>query len=156
MSDVTFRTAETPAPQPTATHADPQPTQQRAKSDNADAPPSLYQELEKKPYAVKYLGIDLYHDDDTFKDVPNQAKALDDYVLKQIKARGLKDDAASYKEVVDAIYKQIGRSANEDPLKSLKRLSIAAGAIARLESAKLPPVLSAKSLSPTEFEEVQP
>ncbi len=133
-----------------------EPSTQSAKSDTSDAPPSLYNELEKKPYAVKHLGLELYNDDDDFKDVSKQAKELDDYVLQQIKAQGLKDSAESYTEVINAIYKQIGKSANEDPTKSVKRLATAASAIARLESAKLPPVLSARSLSPTEFEEIQP
>lgn len=154
---VAFRpaVAEPEVQAPTRDHA-PDPTQQSAKTDTSDAPPSLYQELEKQPFAVKFLGLELYHNDEAFEEVRDHAKQLDDYVLKQIKARGLKDDAASYKEVVDAIYKQIGKSSNEDPTKALKRLSIAAGAIARLEKAKLPPVLSAANLTTTEFEEVQP
>lgn len=119
-----------------------------------DAPPSLYQAVESKPYAVKHLGLELYHGDPDFPDVVEQARALDEYVLEQVKARGLKDDGSSYKEVVDAIYKQIGRSPNEDPVKTLKRLSTAAMAIARLEKAKMPPVLSAKNLSPSEYEDV--
>lgn len=73
-----------------------------------------------------------------------------------MKALGLQDTKEGYKEVIDAIYKQIGKSDNEDPTKALKRLSVAAGAIERLESAKLPPVLSAKNLEPKEFEEIQP
>lgn len=160
-ASIPFRTAS-PAPavaetiSSTASPAKPGEITRASKTDTSDAPPSLYAELEKKPYAVKFLGLDLYHDDPQFDEVRLEAKALNDYVLKQMKAQGLKDDEKSYKEVVDAIYKQIGRSGNEDPVKALKRLSVAAGAIERLESAKLPPILSAKSLTPTEFEEVQP
>ena len=56
MSDtqsVTFREAapvETTAP--VTTNTTPDPTTQSAKSDFSDAPPSLYAELQKKPYSV--------------------------------------------------------------------------------------------------------
>ena len=95
-------------------------------------------ELDKRPYAVKYLDLELYHDDKDFEQVREQSKKLDDYVLKQLKARGLKDEKASYKEVIDAIYKQIGKSSNEDPLKSLRRLATAAGAIRSYNAVKGP------------------
>lgn len=162
MSDTptstTFRTA-TPAAEPVAAaSSDASKAVSRSPSglDTSDAPPSLYKEINKQPYAVKHLDIGLYHDDPDFKEVREQSQALDDYVLKQIKARGMKDEPGSYKEVIDAIYKQIGKSANEDPIQSLKRLTTAASAISRLESAKLQPVLSAKNLTPTEFEGIQP
>lgn len=155
-----FRAA-TPAPTATPSDSTPTSTQSKGESvhvskDNDDVPPSLYQTLEKQPYAVKFLGLELYNDDEDFQEVRDQANALDAYVLKQLKSRGLKDDSGSYKEIIDALYKHIGRSSNEDPLKSVKRLSVAAGAVERLESAKLPPVLSAQSLSVKEFEDVQP
>ena len=157
--DTPFRTAapasapETPTSSPSHDAGE---SKQTATTSTDDAPPSLYQELEKKPYAIKFLDLDLYNDDDDFQEVRDQAKELDQYVLKQLKARGLKDDKGSYKEVIDALYKHIGRSSNEDPTKALKRLSVAASAIARLESAKLPPVLSASALSTKEFEDIQP
>ena len=153
-----FRTATAPTPAPKAEPSTPSnpSTQYRATKDDDDAPPSLYGEIEKKPYAVKFFDLDLYHDDPDFGEVKEQAGELNDYILARIKAQGLKDDKASYKEVVDAIYKQIGRSKNEDPIKALKRLTIAAKAIDRLESAKLQPVLSAKTMTPDEYEEVQP
>jgi predicted RNA-binding Zn ribbon-like protein len=154
---VTFRSA-TPtteaAPAPSKTEASPT-TQGTSQGFSDDASPTVYAELEKKPYAVKHLDLGLYYDDKDFSEVQDQAKELDDYVHKQVKARGLKDSASSYKEVVDAIYKQIGKSPNEDPVKALKRLTTAASAISRLESAKLQPVLSAQNLSPTEFEGIQ-
>lgn len=143
--------AETP-PLTSATGA--AATTQMSKADTSDAPPSLYQEINKQPYAAKFLDVELYTGDDDFIDMREQATDLDAYVLKQIKARGLRDSPESYKEVIDAIYKQIGKSSNEHPTQALKRLSVAAKAISRLESAKLPPVLSAKSLTPDEFEGV--
>lgn len=143
----------TSAPAETATRSDAPAYRASEKSD--DVPPGLSQELDKKPFAIKFLELDLYHDDPAFPEVKEQAKVLDDYVIKQMKAQGLKDEPSSYKEVIDAIYKQIGKSTNEDPTKALKRLSVAAGAIDRLNSAKLQPILSAKNLSPTEFEEIQ-
>jgi predicted RNA-binding Zn ribbon-like protein len=154
---IPFRAA-TPAPAAASTTSGSSAsaqTSQMAKSNMDDAPPSLYNEVNKKPYAVKHLDLELYHDDDSFAEVKDQAKALDEYVLKQIKAQGLKDEPGSYKEVIDALYKQIGKSANEDPTKALKRLTTAAGAIARLNEAKLQPILSAKTLTPTEYEEIQ-
>jgi hypothetical protein len=167
MSDttqsVTFRsapaapTAPTSPAAPAQSKGDPTPSfRAGTKRDDTPVPPSLYQELEKKPYAVKFLDLELYHSDDSFKDVKEQAAKLDEYVLKQLKAQGLKDDPGSYKEVIDAMYKQIGKSTNEDPTKALKRLSVAASALDRLNEAKLQPILSAKTLSPTEFEDVQP
>lgn len=155
---VTFRSAEPAAPAVAAPKMSgtKSPSYSPAASDTSDAPPSLYNEVNKQPYAVKHLDLGLYHDDKDFQSVRDQAKELDAYVLKQIKARGMKDEPGSYKEVVDAIYKQIGKSANEDPVQTLKRLTTAASAISRLESAKLQPVLSAKNLTPTEFEGIQP
>lgn len=155
-ASVPFRSATAaPAADATAAMQKPSGEQMRASKGFDDAPPSLSMELDKKAYAIKHLGLDLYNDDPSFVDVREQAAALDAYVNKQIKARGMKDSAESYKEVVEAIYKQIGKSTNEEPTKALKRLSVAAGALARLSEAKLEPVLSAKSLTPTEFEEVQ-
>lgn len=157
---VTFRTAAEPsspaAPAQPAKNDTSPSFRAGTQSKDVPVPPSLYHELEKAPYAVKHLDLKLYHDDDSFPDVKDQAAALDKYVLQQIKARGMKDEPGSYKEVVDAIYKQIGKSPNEDPIQALKRLTTAASAISRLESAKLEPVLSAKNLSPTEFEDIQP
>lgn len=144
---------ETPSETPSETTRETPTSSATAQTD--DTPPSLSMELEKKPYAVKFLDLDLYHDDKDFDEVREQASLLDEYVLKQLKAQGLKDDKGSYKEVIDAIYKQIGRSSNEDPVKALKRLATAAGAIERLESAKLQPILSAKNLSVTEYEGIQ-
>lgn len=155
-ASVPFRSAA-PAPPQTTGGGRPAPAgpQFRASKDDDDAPPSLYGEVEKQPYAVKFFDLKLYHDDPDFKEVKEQAGELNDYILSRMKAQGLKDDKASYQEVVDAIYKQIGRSKNEDPVKALKRLTVAAKAIERLESAKLQPVLSAKTLSPSEYEEIQ-
>lgn len=164
MSDtqaVTFRSPETPTEAPVQTAANKESskttTQLRTGTsvDDSSPTPYVYGELEKKPYSVKYLGLELYNDDADFADVQEQAKALDQYVIKQAKAQGLKDSHDSYKEVVEAIYKQIGKSPNEDPVKSLKRLSVAAGALERLQSAKMQPILSAQTLSAEEFEEVQ-
>lgn len=148
-ADTSARGADT-----TSTSKDTSP-QYRAGTSGDDPTPYVYQELQKKPYAVKFLDIDLYHADKDFPEVRESAKLLDEYVIKQAKARGLEDKHESYKEVVDAIYKQIGRSANEDPVKSLKRLSIAAQALSRLSEAKLPAVLDAKTLTPDEFEGIQ-
>lgn len=134
----------------------PDETTQSTASDNADAPPSLWQELEKQPYAVKHLDMSLYATDSDFPEVAEQAQQLDDYVQGQIKARGMKDSAASYKEVVDAMYKEIGKSPNEDPTKSLRRLATAAQAFTRLQEARLPSVLNAKNLTTKEFEDIQP
>jgi hypothetical protein len=157
MSDaVTFRSAAPAETTQAPTKADPNPSTQSARSSTEDAPPSIYNEVNKQPFAIKHLDLGLYYDDADFQEVRDQSKELDAYVLKQIKARGMKDEPGSYKEVVDAIYKQIGKSPNEDPVQALKRLTTAASAIARLESAKLQPVLSAKNLTPTEFEEIQP
>lgn len=130
---------------------------QTAASDMSDAPPSLYGEVNNgTPFAIKMLGLELYDGDDDFQDMRDQAKALDNYITQQMRHRGLNDDAAGYKEVVNAIYKQIGYSKNEDPTKSLKRLSTAADALKRLERARLPGVLSASNLTPTEYEDIQP
>lgn len=123
-------------------------------TDDTDSP-YLYKELEKVPYAVKHFDLKTYYNDDDFSDVKEQLDKLDDYVIKQARARGLKDSPDSYKEVIEGIYKQIGKSPNEDPMKSVKRLSIAADAIQRLEHAKLPPVLSAVNLEPDEYEGIQ-
>lgn len=131
-------------------------TTQMADAKNTDVPPSLYKHIENKSYAIKHLSLDIYADDPDFQDVRENAAALDKYVLDQMKALGLKDTADSYREVVDAIYKQIGRSKNEDGTKSLKRLATAADAIQRLEKAKLPATLSASNLTPQEFEDIQP
>jgi hypothetical protein len=164
MSDtatsVTFRTAQ-PAPAAEAASSAPSTpseasTSRAGRLDTSDAPPSLYNEVNQKAYAIDHLKLGLYHKDKHFPEVAEQAKALDDYVLQQIKARGMKDEAGSYKEVIDALYKQIGKSPNEDPVQALKRLTTAAGAISRLESAKLQPILSAISLTPAEFEGIQP
>lgn len=134
-----------------------QPTQSYQQvADNTDATPFIYQELTKQPYAVKYLDLKHYYSDDSFPEVREQAAALDQYVIQQAKNRGLTDSDASYTEVINALFKEIGKSANEDPTKTLKRLSTAAGAISRLQEAKLQPVLSAQNLSPTEFEDIQP
>ena len=157
-SSAPFRTATAPAPSkaPEPSRSSSDTAQYRTSKSDDDVPPSIYAELEKKPYAVKFFDLDLYHDDPDFAEVKEQAGELNDYILSRIKAQGLKDDQASYKEVVDAIYKQIGRSKNEDPVKALKRLTVAAKAIDRLESAKLPSILSAKTMTPDEYEEVQP
>jgi len=157
---IAFRSA-TPVAEPTQskpTSTEPAPPQARAGSlaDDDGPTPYVYEALEKKPYAVKFLGLELYNDDADFQEVQQQARELDKYVIAQAKAQGLKDSHDSYKEVINAIYKQIGRSVNEDPVKALKRLTTAAGALQRLNSAKLQPILSAKSLTPEEFEEVQP
>lgn len=150
-----FRTAQTSvdvAP-PSTTSSQTAPTE-RVSTPSDGPTPFVYEAIKKQPYAVKHLGLDLYDNDPNFPEVREQAKALDEYVIKQAKARGLTDDEKSYKEVIDAIYKQIGRSSNEDPTQALKRLSIAAGALERLNRAKLPPVLSAASMEPEEFEGV--
>jgi hypothetical protein len=154
---IPFRSAPAAEPAaPAVASAPAAPTTQPARTDTSDAPPSLYQEINKQPYAAKYLDIELYYHDDDFAEVQDQAKALDAYVLKQIKARGMKDDPGSYKEIISAMYKEIGKSPNEDPTHALKRLSTAASALERLQSAKLPPALSAASLTPDEFEGIQP
>lgn len=155
MSDaVPFKAAATSSVSSPVQNA-PLGAQHRIGNKADDVPPSLYQELEKKPYAVKYLNLELYNDDKDFESIRQQSRELDNYVIQQIKAQGLKDSSESYKEVVDAIFKQIGKSPNEDPTKTLKRLSVGANAISRLESARLQPVLSAKNLTPEEFEGIQ-
>lgn len=145
--------AEGSSPSATGQAADPSATTQTpTKGFSDDASPSVFQELEKKPFTVKFMDLDLYYDDESFTEVREQAAELDEFIKGVIKQRGMNDSAGSYQEVVEALYKQIGKSKNEDKTQSLKRLSTAATAIRRLESAKLPPVLNAKNLTPKEFE----
>ena len=114
----------------------------------------LSKEVSGDPYAVKHFDLKTFWDSPT-SEMQDSIQEVDDWIKDKAKSRNLADKPESYKEIVDGILKQIGKSANEAPDKTFERVSKAIEAYKRLEEAKLPPILDVKSMTPDEYKKTR-
>lgn len=156
MADVAFRTASEPVSDPLAKF----PDVSKATSGNQilaekdERSIYLSKEIDGEPYAVKHFDLKLFWDSPT-SEMQDSIQEVDDWIKDKAKARNLADKPESYKEIVDGILKQIGKSANEAPDKTFERVSKAIEAYKRLAEAKLPPILDVNSLTPDEYKKTR-
>lgn len=96
----------------------------------------------------------------TFWDSPtanmqDSIREVDSWVQEKARERNLTDSKESYKEIIDEVLNQIGKSDNEKPQKTFERVAKAVEAYKRLQEAKLPPVLDVNSMTPDEYKKTR-
>jgi hypothetical protein len=155
--DSTFRTAAEAPADPLAgflsASKDTSGNQILAEKQNKDTI-YLSKELTGEPYAVKHFNLKNFWDSPT-SDMKEEIQEVDDWVKQTAKERKLEDKPSSYKEVIDGILEQIGKSDNEEPSRTFERVSKAIQAHKRLAEAKLPPILNVASLTPDEYKKTR-
>jgi hypothetical protein len=118
--------------------------------------PGLYvhEAVKGYPMTVDSFNLKQFWDSPT-SDMQDRIKSVDEWIQNKAKERNLSDSKASYDEITKGILKQIGKSDNEAPLSTFERIENAIEAFKRLESAKLPPVLDVKSMTPEEYKKTR-
>lgn len=106
------------------------------------------------PMTVDNFDLKTFWDSPT-ADMQEQIKEVDQWVQEKARERNLTDSKSSYKEIVDEILNQIGKSDNEKPHKTFERVAKAIEAYKRLQEAKLPPVLDVNSMTPDEYKKTR-
>lgn len=114
----------------------------------------LNKELTGEPYAVKHFDLKNFWDSPT-SDMQPEIQEVDDWIKQTAKERKLSDKPEAYKEIIDGILEQIGKSDNEEPHRTFERVSKAIQAHKRLAEAKLPPILNVHSLTPDEYKKTR-
>jgi hypothetical protein len=128
----------------------------RGSSISSDSEPGIYTYATVKghPYGLSYFKLKLFHESGNYPDLEEDVKNLDSYLQMKAKERGLADSQSSYDELVKEILGKIGKSQNEEPLNTFKRVASAVQAIQRLKEAKLPENLDLQNLTSKEIEDI--
>lgn len=120
--------------------------------DDVSPPLSAYFDLNDVPYSAKYFNVENYMNDPDFIDVIEMIAYLDEFAIEKVTDLKLQDTLESYDEIMQEVGKKIGQYENEDPVNRVRRFYTAVNAIARMESAKIEPVLDAINLNPDEYQ----
>lgn len=134
---------------------DAKPTKQPVLAEKAqNAGLYTYKTVHNRPLTVDNFKLNTFWESPT-ADMRDKIEMVDEWIIEKAKQRNLEDKPESYKEIVDEILNQIGKSDNEKPLATFERLSTAIDAVKRLEEAKLPPVLDVNTLTATEYKKTR-
>lgn len=118
--------------------------------------PGLYtfEAVKGYPYGVKHFNLKNFYDSGNYPELTDQLKEVDAYIYQKAKDRSLEDTGKSYEEVVNEILDKIGKSKNEEPFNTFKRVTAAVQAMQRLKEAKLSENLDLQNLTSKEIEDI--